>query len=74
MKLHTLNKMKKIILLLGIIVILIIVGCQNAYQSCFSDCMRICNQKRCDNNECIGINEGIIAYKNCKPECYDECK
>ncbi len=66
----------KIILLIGILSLFLISGCENSYQSCFGDCYDLCNEN--NDHTCIGVRDCIgTALENddiCDKECHLECK
>lgn len=64
-------KIKTIIIMALLISTILISGCQNSYDSCYSDCISI----EIKENNCT---EAIVGYNcenpdNIKKQCFNEC-
>lgn len=64
--------MNKILLIIGICILLIIIGCSSSYKDCVDDCYRIHKDmqiKDCSSGFCINK-----ASDELKELCFNECK
>ena len=64
----------KLILMIGIITLLLISGCESSYDDCKYDCLDFCMEgKEYKKWFDMGLREEINLWSRATPECRDNC-